>query len=274
MIYMLPVETKQVKTRKFSFGKFKVSSYKLSGLGNPESISWEIAKWRESGFLEGEDGFPKDMFRGGMGEVPTRPISSCIIIDEEKINSLPVWLQILNRCLMRIDGPVVQTDACRDKQLIIPDSPLPFEEVLVPFVCYAREKLREKLREEELITESAQIQLERSLLSWLAYLNSFALEQEFSLFRSVHQSGLRRKLKQKETDMSKTKYKAFVQHLFEDRLTHYFNEYPVPARLIGTAIEQWINCMEELIRRFKKDKSLIADTFNNGSDPGKKSTEG
>ncbi len=67
--------------------------------------------------------------------------------------------------------------------------PQPFEEILIPFIYFARERLKERVRENyDTVAETAHIELERSLLFWLSHLNAMTMEAEFSAFRAAIQS--------------------------------------------------------------------------------------
>jgi type 2 lantibiotic biosynthesis protein LanM len=150
------------------------------------------------------------------------------------------------------------------------NTPAPFEELIWPIVESARAILGERVGNENpnLISASAWINLERSLLARLATLCSPGLYGDFVLYRHLarHQRG--RPVLPFSQPGSRILYDAYVHAWHAGRRNEFFLARPVAARLIGTAVTHWIDSTVELMERLARDLSIIADTFASGVDPG------
>ncbi|HEY9873090.1 MAG TPA: hypothetical protein V6D12_06625, partial [Candidatus Obscuribacterales bacterium] len=95
-----------------------------------------------------------------------------------------------------------------------PENPLPFEDVLLPAVFVAREKLLTRLGFKslplELLSEKAYLSLERSLLQKLTNLCARTLEYEFSHSRPLGHSLLSLLIGSTQGTASTDHYSAFV----------------------------------------------------------------
>jgi lantibiotic modifying enzyme len=140
--------------------------------------------------------------------------------------------------------------------------PLCFEEILLPFVYHARNKLKTQASSQyELISELAHASLERSLLKWMASVCSFSMEFEFSVFRASRESTLVSRLKKVIDNNSSCYYHDFIMDLLEGELLAFFQKYPVLARLIATITDLWVDTTREFISRLASDWSDIQKTF-------------
>ncbi|HEY9874949.1 MAG TPA: type 2 lanthipeptide synthetase LanM, partial [Candidatus Obscuribacterales bacterium] len=146
-----------------------------------------------------------------------------------------------------------------------PENPLPFEDVLLPAVFVAREKLLTRLESKslplELLSETAYLSLEHSLLQKLTNLCARTLEYEFSHSRPLGHSLLSLLLGSTQGTASTDHYSAFVQKLLQDGLLTFFQKYPVLGRLIATAIDFWVEATGEFLQRLKADLSEIQQVF-------------
>ncbi len=158
---------------------------------------------------------------------------------------------------------------------IDPEKPLPFEDLLLPAIYVARQKLLNCLGSPvlspsclplELLSESAYLKLERSLLFTLVNLCEKTLELEFSRFRPFGYSVLNHLATQIELTPQKTHYKAFVQKLLQDELLAFFQKYPVLGRLIATRIDFWVEATADFLQRLKADLSKIQQAFQLGQE--------
>jgi type 2 lantibiotic biosynthesis protein LanM len=150
------------------------------------------------------------------------------------------------------------------------ENPLPFEDLLLPSVYVARQKLLTYLHSPtlstsclplELLSKEAYLKLERSLLSSLANLCENTLEFEFACFRPLGYSFLNLLETQIKTQPQKTYYEAFVQNLLQDGLLGFFQKYPVLGRLITTRIDFWVEATAEFLQRLKADLHEIQELF-------------
>ena len=182
---------------------------------------------------------------------------------------LPGWINTLQACLETAYTFATLPEEEGDHHLVDPAFPLPFEKVLIPFVRYARETLKNDLSETyHFVGETAHRQLEQCLLAWLSYLNALPMQAEFSAFRAARQSSLKRIFKSQTESLSKEAYQTFTHSLLAGGLRSYFTDYAVLAKLMATGIKFWIEATTELISRFEKDKPKLEKIFNDGNELG------
>lgn len=151
------------------------------------------------------------------------------------------------------------------------ENPLPFEDVLLPLIHVARQKLlvHVDLCDRELLLPEAYLELERSLLISLANFCDKTLEKEFYNFRPFGYRLFSLMEVKIELEPETTYYQAFVQNLLQDGLLTFFQKYPVLGKLIATRIDFWIESTAEFLQRLKTDIPTIQQMFQ----PDRKSEE-
>ncbi|CAN5387641.1 hypothetical protein BH23BAC1_BH23BAC1_05760 [soil metagenome] len=180
------------------------------------------------------------------------------------------WSQSLNEILKASPESGTLIEDKRNRQVLDEKFPLPFQEILLPFIKYGRETLKARVKENySLLNKSAHIDLERTLLDWLSYIISLPMEQAFSTFRASCQTSLSRLVKSTDEQPSVHLYNKFIQCLCEGALLEYLKEYAVLAKLLTTGLELWKETVAELISRFKKDKYELEKCFNKRKELGK-----
>jgi hypothetical protein len=105
-----------------------------------------------------------------------------------------------------------------------PDEPLPFEEVLAPFVKEARPAIAA----DGLLVEDAQAALERLLLQRLTSLSSRTLYLEFSMERARRLSPLGRLIARAGDDSPRHVYESFVERMLGGDLDGSSSSGPRP----------------------------------------------
>jgi len=154
---------------------------------------------------------------------------------------------------------------------IDPQNPYPFEDVLLPLIFVARQKLLKRLGSASLspdylplkvLIEPAYLSMEKTLLQRLSHISAKVLEFECFHSRPLGQSLLNLVIKKTEGTSSKSLYNAFVQRLLSDGMLAFFQKYPVLGRLIATAIDFWVEATGEFLERLNADLSLIQQAFN------------
>ena len=207
------------------------------------------------------DGLDVDEVRHALGSVPLA-----------EVGPLPSWAKTLSEIIQTSTDFSFHPNATDpDKILIEPENPLPFEDILLPAVLVARQKLLTSLGCAslssdhlllELLSFAAYLTLERSLLERLVNLCAKTLELEFSRFRPLGHSLFNLLVKQPTGSMSKAHYNAFVQKLLQDGLLALFQKYPVLGRLVATTIDFWVEATVEFLQRLKADKAEIQQLFS------------
>lgn len=185
---------------------------------------------------------------------------------------IPTWLETLSEALKaaaQVDLEPLKNNTPREERFLNTQVPLPFEEVLLPFIYVGIKKLKTLLGSSYgLLSENAHANLERSLLRWLSYLSSLSLELEFSIFRASRQSKVAHLLKKSPGDYSKKHYQEFINGLLTEGLLTFFQEYAVLARLMAMATDIWIDATQEFISRLESDWSGIQKIFENEKELG------
>ncbi len=181
--------------------------------------------------------------------------------------SLPSWTDTLNRA-MEIAGNIgnnndIFSDVKYQKyQYLSIETPLPFEEIYLPFIEVAKEKLATKTNLNfDLISKSAYLQLQSELLKQLTNLFIRTLDLEFSLYRAYKGSQLVRLISKLQNNSSRQLYEEFVKKVLKDGLLTFFQEYSVLARLAATATDFWVETTAEFIHRLNSDWIKIQQTF-------------
>jgi type 2 lantibiotic biosynthesis protein LanM len=175
----------------------------------------------------------------------------------------PSWIAVLEQVVREEVPGASQRNvmAAQDPSLLAKD-PLPFQEVFLPFLHYARQQYAQRTANAPSLFENeVQITLERWLLSELCGLAGETLLLEFSRFRQRQACGER-------SSESRRLYEAFVaQYQGEGRLP-FFLEYSVLARLAVLKVEQWVDVCTEFVQRLAADLDELEKTFYEGKSVG------
>jgi type 2 lantibiotic biosynthesis protein LanM len=147
------------------------------------------------------------------------------------------------------------------------ENPIPFQDILLPFIGLARRRLRGLLDEKntfsldeirEFISREAWCDAELALLNRLFNISGMIFYHEFCLRRSFGYNLLSSVSVESEDCAQTTYYQNFVEELLDDGLTKLFLQYPVLARLMAVTIDFWVNSTYELITRLYNDKEEIS----------------
>ncbi len=147
------------------------------------------------------------------------------------------------------------------------EHPFPFEELLFPFVHYARKQLLARVPTWPLlVSQEAYSELERWLLDFLTGLAGRVLQGEFIQFRLRHHS-LEDAVQKEESRSSRQSYQAFLKHYQGKGLFMLLIEYCTLARLLIQRVEQWIETCQEFFLRLEEDRPAIEHHFQFGDQP-------
>ncbi len=203
------------------------------------------------------DGLTLDTVRPYLGDVQLAPE-----------HSLPPWTDTLRH--------IVQTTSTDVSAPIFPwptdpDHPIPFEDIWLPAIHVARQRLLTRLGASQLnpaalpisvLSDQAYIPLERALLQRLSGLSNQTLNFEFAKDRSFGQNLLNLLgIEDPESGISNSQYQQFVQELLQDGLIHFFQNYPVLGRLVAVAVDLWVDATTEFIQRLTQDYGEIQQQF-------------
>lgn len=183
----------------------------------------------------------------------------------------PSWLRILRKaCLIDFELDISQDNISDQYQYLDSARQLPFEDILIPFIEVAKKELKAKLgKKYTIITNNAQIQLERSLLKELVNISAFCFNFEFSVYKATHASSLFMFANKVGDSNSKQLYNSFINQILDDGIISFFEEYSVLAKLICVRIELWIENINNFALRLYSDESKIKKAFKIEVDLGK-----
>jgi type 2 lantibiotic biosynthesis protein LanM len=196
-------------------------------------------------------------------------LGSVCMIDHQQ---LPAWAETLTECIQAatsVDWKTLKEGYFDNNSFLDPLIPMPFEEVLLPFIHVATTKLKNLAGSlYTFLSKDAHASLERSLLRWLSRLCSLSLELEFSIFRASRNSTITRFLNKSTNDYSKKYYQEFINSLLTGELLILFQEYPVLARLMAMTIDLWVDATQEFLSRLHSDQLEIPQIFSKGKKTG------
>jgi type 2 lantibiotic biosynthesis protein LanM len=182
------------------------------------------------------------------------------------------WIGTLQDIIQALHSPsflLYTGDKMEDFGYRDPDHPIPFEEILSPFIKIASQKLLDRIGDNySLLSKDSHASLQRSLLRRLSHIFSRSLFLEFSIFRALKNSCSTHYFHDNQTISGKIVYNNFVQKMLPIGLTEFLKEYAVLARLAAIAIDFWVDSMNEFVSRLAADKSEIRSHFCHQQDPG------
>ncbi len=179
---------------------------------------------------------------------------------------LPPWSSTLRDAVNAFEAS--SDDSQKTDRALDPQDPVPFEEVVLPFVVLARHKLLGDGGQAAGISLAALTTLERALLRQLVELFSLPLHREFAVQRASRQTGFSRLLAQAAASDQNREYSAFVTRMRSTGIALFFREFPVLARLAAQKTDCWVETSAELLHRLIKDRQTIGAVFADGVDPG------
>jgi lantibiotic modifying enzyme len=168
---------------------------------------------------------------------------------------LPSWV---DRFVALVTGALAKVEAYRSgarrerPRFIRPDAPFAYEMVLAPLVMAAAERLKSDTA--DVASPAALTALERGLLKRLSRLSGPVLAAEWARFEP-------------ETMFAEDpgrRSQRFAASMLSGPVPKFLAEYPVLARLVTLACDNWREAAEELLRRLGQDREALAATFNRG----------
>lgn len=230
-------------------------------------IESRLKKWQELATANNKEKFIKRLQWENYNLENIRPLLGSVNIVEQSY--LPSWSKIIELYCDIFRDEVWSFDYNLEA-FIKQEEKLPFEELFVPFIYIARQKILEKTKiANQLLSQEAASLLERTLLHKLISIASQTLFLEFSIFRSFHQSHLTTIFAQVSgNSLSNSIYDKFIHNLASDGLIKFFKKYAVLARLIGITIELWIEFITEFLQRLLQDWNLIKENLYQNQEPG------
>ena len=245
---------------------------------NDAIVNSRLEKWCQ-GIAQGSwEQFEKRLAWDGLDLSTIRCVLDSVCIADDSLatdfvlQTLHTWVETLKEAMQAATAVSLETlekSELSEYRCLNPEKPLPFEELFLPFVDVARQKLIAQAGSSySLLSESAHATLERSLLKRLSDLGSQAMELKFSIFRTLQHPSLARLLKPLPGNLSKDQYKAFIRGMLSGKLLSFFREYSVLARLLAVDTDFWVDATGEFLRRLASDWSEIQQTFQGETELG------
>ena len=164
--------------------------------------------------------------------------------------ALPQWARILGEVLESagVDhGP---------QQAIYSQTPIAFEDILIPFVAWARSTCARKAGQSyEVFPDIVHAALERQLLQSLSGYAAQSLWRELSVENSMSRLEI-------PVPSANDIYRTFVKRMRSGGLRSFFSEYSALARTVSKTVELWVAATVELLQRFEADSSDIRAFLN------------
>ncbi|UKO95911.1 type 2 lanthipeptide synthetase LanM family protein [Nostoc sp. UHCC 0870] len=228
-------------------------------------VNTRIEKWREAAANGDDKKFENRLIWDGLTlEDARRAVSPVSLIDQI---SLPSWTETLNR---GVKAATIAFSEDIKSNCIDSEEPIPFEELFLPFIYTAREKLAARIGENyQQLSDTAHGLLERRLLISLSEIAAYAVELKFSSFRATRQSAIAYIFKQSDNNVRRDRYEAFIkQMLHEHGLIGFFLEYPVLAKVLALSIDFWVDAIAEFLSQLAADYAEIQQLFQPDGDLG------
>jgi type 2 lantibiotic biosynthesis protein LanM len=234
---------------------------------NQENINYRLDKWCQTVTQGNLETFQKRLQWDGL-DLDTVSLR-LDKIQLAKNQPIPAWAETLIKII------TVASVFESENEILLPidsEKPIPFEDILLPAIKVAREKLLTRFEISQLssdslplsiISENAYYSLERSLLEKLHKICGKTLYFEFCQSRPFGKSLLNLiGIKAAPVEDNKIDYNRFVNQLLQDGLLQFFQKYPVLGRFVATAIDLWVETTTEFIQRLAQDTKLIEKKFN------------
>jgi type 2 lantibiotic biosynthesis protein LanM len=222
-----------------------------------EKYSTYIKTWSEISSDGDQELFERRLALSGLS---LEALPSIFSETEVSVASESEWTEMLVKILEAVGNADSESllQKTRSCDFVVDDAPLPFQDLFVPIVQFARATAQETLStNDSLVLDTADSDLDRLLLSRLSETCCRVLEVEFNTFLAMLQlEGLDYREIIKNPDSTKN-YELFVGRLFEGGLEALCIEYPVFARQLVHRIEQWIEVTTEFHERLANDISEL-----------------
>lgn len=213
-----------------------------------------VELWRAALDRGGSDRFGLRLRWDGLEEARVR--AGLYAVEEE--GEPAGWELLLGEARAAAAAEPVDGDPALD-----PAEPVPFEEVVLPFVQVARRRLaRAAGAAGRVLAPAARTELERALLRELSGAAGQALLVDFSVARAragaagISFRALRRGI-----------YLRFVESLRAAGLEPVVASHPVLARLLAVRALLWVSSSAELVLRVEADAAALGEAFG-GGEPG------
>lgn len=179
--------------------------------------------------------------------------------------SLPAWAVLLGEVMGDVASaglPALDAPDAAPHRFLDREKPLPFEELLTPFVAWAQRELRRRAGASyHRLTDQAQTAPERALLGQLIDTAAQPLLLAFADWKAGRQSSFARLLARTQDVPERDLYRGFIQAMLAGQQVPFFVEYAALARLLATMTTLWVEAQHEFLQRLDADWPALEQTF-------------
>jgi lantibiotic modifying enzyme len=250
----IPAETlARLATRASMLEERLAPPFVTSPENHSNQIDVRISRWAELGAKGDRERLRRSLHWRGIDLDRIRPALGDVSLSPEA--ALPEWV-------LRFDA--LLEAALGEHRHAAPDTPPPANEraaVMSPFLRAAAASLRKAIpaHARAYVADTALAALEQSLLLRLTRLTGAALAGEYYVF-SYGDS--------RAGGDAETRAQRFADRVLRPPLPEFLAEYPVLARLVTLACDNWQAAAIELLGRLADDREAIIAQFHEGRDPG------
>jgi type 2 lantibiotic biosynthesis protein LanM len=222
-----------------------------------------LAAWRQSAAAGDATLFARRLADHGFDDDTVLPLLGPVRLRDGA--ALPSWAQTFQWVAEALSGPATAAPTAD------PDEPaLPFEDLFRPVAEAARARLADRLGEswDRLLTDKARAALERGLVRRLGVVGGPGLFGDYVVFRHLWQYRPGAFALPFFSPGSRAIYDAYLAAWRAGRCRDFFLARPVAARLIGTAVDHWLDATAELLERLDRDLPALSGAFFDGEAPG------
>jgi type 2 lantibiotic biosynthesis protein LanM len=177
---------------------------------------------------------------------------------------LPSWAMTLDEVLRHYSASVTESHSSRGSRdrSYDPRAPLPFQDVLVGFVRYAREEVKARAGPAlGVLCFPALVAFERQLLAHLTFVASLTMGHDYYAYRFHRAPVSALETVWHQQAPSSRIYRAYVGHMRTGGLAELLDSHPVLARLLCQSVEQWIGAVADFCSRFLDDFTALRSLF-------------
>ncbi|ETZ99154.1 hypothetical protein I546_6700 [Mycobacterium kansasii 732] len=178
-----------------------------------------------------------------------------------EVFAVPTWTEVLDEVLRAGAAGGIGSGPERELPFLQGDTPVPFEELLLPFLAVAENRLEEAASDYLALPVQVRGSMEHSLLQALSRISSRVLELEFRTFLACRQLDGLPCPDPARAHESRTAYLEFVADSRRTGWRPLFAEYCVMARLMAVAVLQWVANSAEFLARLRADRADIGRIF-------------
>ncbi|MEM8960963.1 MAG: type 2 lanthipeptide synthetase LanM [Acidobacteriota bacterium] len=180
---------------------------------------------------------------------------------------LPSWSGVIQQALAVVDASPASrwtADACLDSE-----RPLPFDQLLVPFVAVARQRLATRALDKlDVLSTRAMLDLERRLLEDLVNQAAETLMIELDVERTNPLAGGFSMLRGSMAAGSTEVFDRLVARFWSGDWRQWLWRYPMLARRLSTYTMDWVDAVASFVDHVHADREALAEMFGVTVDVG------